>query len=63
LARLSITLTEKAHEIYKAIKSHERSKFVSDAIISKWRSGTGLEARVERLEREVEWIKKVILDE
>jgi hypothetical protein len=61
LARLSITLTEKAYEIYQKIKSHDRSKFVSDAIIEKWIFGTehgqhirDMEARVERLERIIE---------
>lgn len=35
MSRLSIGLTEKAYEIYKSIKPHERSKWVAEAIEEK----------------------------
>ena len=54
MARLSITLTEKAYEIYRKVKSHERSKFVSDAIAEKWNGSTEFDIRLEDIEKRLE---------
>jgi hypothetical protein len=47
-------LTDKAHDIYQKIKSHERSKFVSDAIIEKYEGSPNImNERIEALERKL----------
>lgn len=58
MTRMSITLTERALEIYKSIKPHERSKFVSEAIIEKHQREKGHftideEERIREIIREV----------
>ena len=58
MARLSITLTEKAYEIYCKIKSHERSKFVSDAIIEKHNSGAGTQQQIDELRGRIEKLER-----
>lgn len=55
----TITLTELALKVYDSWPHMEKSKRVSEAIIRhEHDSGTGLEARVEKLEREVERLKE-----
>jgi len=65
MGRINPTVTKEAESIYNALPHHKRGEFVSDAIITKHAqdSGEGLEARVEKLEKAVEGIKKVIMDE
>jgi len=56
----TITLTEPALQVYDSWPHMEKSKRVSEAIIRHdHNSGARLEARVEKLEREVERMKEV----
>lgn len=50
MPRLSITLTGKALEIYKGIKSYERSKWVSEAIEEKDQREKGIVFTPEQIE-------------
>ena len=58
----TIDLSDKALNIYNKW-GHKKSEFVSDAIIAKAQNSMSLEARVSKLEKAVEGIRKVILSE
>lgn len=60
MPRLSITLTGKALEIYKGIKSYERSKWVSEAIEEKGQREKGRVFTEAEEQRIIEIIKEVI---
>jgi len=61
---ISIKLRHEAKVIYDSLPKKGKGEYVSDAIIAKAQNSSGeIEARVEKLEKEVEGIKKVILGE
>jgi hypothetical protein len=59
---ISVEISHEAKTVYD--KQPHKGEYVSDAIIAKAQNSSGeIEARVEKLEKEVEGIKKVILGE
>ena len=57
---INTSVTDEAKAVYDSLPSHGKGRYVSTAIVDKYEhdTGTGLQARVETLERKVEKLEK-----
>ena len=59
LKRITFTIAQEANEVYEKIKPHDRSRYVSEAIIEKYyRQENTMDMRITELERKVKELEK-----